>query len=76
MQNMTEKMRRKLAPAVAAATAGALAALPMASHAAIDVAEVVTEIKGLIAPIGLIGAAVLIVVVTITAYKWIRRAIG
>jgi Inovirus Coat protein B len=52
----------------------ALAAASTASHAVVDVSGVVTEIQGTIAPIGLIGAAVLIVCVTIAAYKWIRRA--
>jgi len=76
MKHDPKNTRRFLVPTTTAATAGALSLLPMASHAAIDVAGVVTEINGLTAPIALIGGAVLIVVVTIAAYKWIRRAIS
>ena len=54
----------------------ALPALFLASHAnaAVDVSAVVAEINGTLAPIGLIASAVLIVAVTIMAYKWVRRA--
>lgn len=45
-----------------------------AANAAIDVAAVVTEIGAATAPIGLIGSAVLLVVVAIMAFKWVRRA--
>lgn len=58
---------------VAAATALALASN---AHAAIDVTGVVTEINDTVAPIGLIGAAVLLVVVAVAAFKWVRRAIS
>jgi hypothetical protein len=58
---------------------GVLSAFALAGAAsvpayAIDVAGVVTEIDGTVAPIGLIGAAVLLVIVAIKAYKWVRRA--
>jgi hypothetical protein len=36
----------------------------------------VSEIGDTVAPIGLIGAAVLLVVVAIAAFKWVRRAIS
>ena len=60
------------------ATAAALGALALANnaHAAIDVTAVVAEINDTIAPLGLIGAAVLVVVVSIAAFKWVRRAIS
>lgn len=60
------------------ATAAAVGALALANnaHAAIDVTGVVSEIGDTIAPIGLIGAAVLLVVVAIAAFKWVRRAIS
>ena len=60
------------------ATAAALGALALANnaHAAIDVTAVVSEINDTITPIGLIGAAVLVVVVSIAAFKWVRRAIS
>lgn len=46
------------------------------AHAAIDVSSVVKEINDTITPIGLIGAAVLVVVVSIAAFRWVRRAIS
>lgn len=64
---------RKTAAAVAAGMAGAVATLP--AHAAIDVTAVVTGINDTLTPIGTIGAAVLLVVVGIAAFKWVRRAI-
>jgi hypothetical protein len=45
-----------------------------AANAAVDVAAVVTEIEGAATPIAAIGAAVLIVMVGIKVYKWVRRA--
>lgn len=45
-----------------------------AQAAAIDVTAVVTEITGAAAPIAAIGSAVLIVMVGIKVYKWVRRA--
>lgn len=60
------------------ATAAAVGALALANnaHAAIDVTAVVAEIGDTVDPIGLIGSAVLIVVVSIAAFKWVRRAIS
>ena len=60
------------------ATAAAVGGLALANnaHAAIDVTGVVSEINDTIAPIGLIGAAVLLVVVAVAAFKWVRRAIS
>lgn len=55
--------------------AAALGAAGAANAAAIDVAAVVTDIGAQAAPIGLIGAAVLILLVGIKAYKWVRRAL-
>ncbi len=55
-------------------TALVLAALSSQANAAIDVSGVVTEISGTLAPIGLIGAAVLLVMVSIKAFKWVRGA--
>jgi len=45
-----------------------------ASQAAVDVTAVVSEISGAAAPIALIGSAVLVVMVGIKVYKWVRRA--
>lgn len=44
------------------------------AHAAIDVTAVVTEIGATVAPVGLIGAAVLLVIVAVKAFKWVRQA--
>lgn len=53
---------------------GLVLASPALSFAAVDVTAVVTEIQGAAAPIAAIGAAVLIVMVGIKVYKWVRRA--
>jgi hypothetical protein len=45
-----------------------------ASAAAPDVTAVVTEIGGAATPIAAIGAAVLLVIVGIKVFKWVRRA--
>lgn len=50
------------------------AALPGIALAAPDVSAVVTQIEGAAAPIAAIGGAVLIVMVGIKVYKWVRRA--
>ena len=68
------KGARVVAP-VSAALAG-LAALP--ARAAIDVSDVVTgiaEYSGVNSPIVEIGGAILLVVLTIAAIVWVRRAI-
>jgi hypothetical protein len=44
------------------------------ANAAVDVTSTVSEITGALAPIGLIGAAVLGVLVAVKIYKWVRRA--
>ncbi len=49
-----------------------LVAFPV--FAAVDVTGVVSEILGAITPIGAIGAGVLLVLVAIKTYKWVRRA--
>lgn len=65
-------MLKKLSAVVAVA---AVSALSLGSaHAAIDVTDVVTEIGATLAPIGLLGSAVLLVVVAIKAFHWVRRA--
>ena len=48
----------------------------VAQAAAIDVADVVTDIAAQAAPIGLIGTAVLVLFVGIKAFKWVRRALS
>jgi len=54
---------------------GAAAFLPLAaSAAAVDVADVVTDIGAQVAPVTAIGGAVLLLLVAIKAFKWVRRA--
>lgn len=45
-----------------------------ASAAAVDVTAVVTDIGAQAAPVAAIGAAVLLLLVGIKAFKWVRRA--
>lgn len=59
----------------AVAAAGALA-VSGANAAAIDVADVVTDISAQATPVGLIGAAVLLLIVGIKAFKWVRAALS
>lgn len=51
-----------------------LAALATASQAAVDVTAVVTEITAAAAPVGLIGGGVLVLMIGIKVYKWVRAA--
>ena len=55
--------------------AAAVLALASTAHAAIDVSAVVSEISGTLAPVALIGAGVLLVIVAIKAFKWVRSAL-
>jgi len=52
------------------ASSGAFAA----AAAAVDVADVTGTIANQLVPIGLVGAAVILLIVVVKAYKWIRRA--
>lgn len=72
---MFNNLRNKL-PAVAGvvAAAGATVGAASAQSTGVDVGEVVTAIQGASGPIASIGAAVLIVMVGIKVYKWVRRA--
>lgn len=67
-----KKFRSKLGFAAAIATASGSAAA--SGGGGVDVTAVVTAIQGAAAPIASIGAAVLIVMVGIKVYKWVRRA--
>lgn len=72
--NYLRAAKAKVAAAVAIAGAAAMS-LP-AHAAAIDVGDVVTEIGAQVAPIVLIGGAVLMVVVTVKAFRWVRSALS
>jgi hypothetical protein len=52
----------------------AVLAAGSASAAAIDVTAVTAAISDTLTPVGLIGAGVLLVLVAVKTYKWIRRA--
>lgn len=58
-----------------AAAAGGLALAGQAHAAAIDVTAVVADIAAQAAPIAAIGGAVLVLIVGIKAFKWVRRAL-
>lgn len=53
---------------------GVLLSASGVAFAAPDVADVVTEIGGASAPIAAIGSAVLMVMVGIKVFKWVRAA--
>ena len=67
---MTKQIQRGLV------AVGVLAATASANAAAIDVSAVVTDIAAQATPIGLIGGAVLLLVVGIKAFKWVRAALS
>lgn len=55
---------------------GVLATVGAANAAAIDVGAVTTEIGAQLVPIGLIGAAVMLIMVAVKAFKWVRAAMA
>lgn len=55
---------------------GSLVLAGASQAAAIDVTDVVAEIGAQAAPIASIGAAVLLLVVGIKAFQWVRRALA
>ncbi len=67
---MFSKVKTQLAAVLALAF---MASMP-AQAAAVDVTAVVTDIGAQATPIAAIGAAVLILLVGIKAFKWVRRA--
>lgn len=72
---MFQKSRSKLLALTTALSAGAIAPAALAGGGGIDVTAVTTAINGAAAPIAAIGAAVLVVLVGVKVYKWIRRAL-
>lgn len=52
----------------------AAASVPAFAEGGVDVTAVVAEIAGAAEPIAAIGAAVLLVMVGIKVFKWVRRA--
>jgi len=47
-----------------------------AQAAAIDVTAVTTDMTAQLVPIGLVGAGVLLIVVAVKAFKWVRAALA
>ena len=73
---MLQKFRSKFAALCTALTLALTAPLAMAGGGGgVDVSGVVSAIEGAAAPIAAIGAAVLIVLVGVKVYKWVRRAL-
>lgn len=62
--------------AALAAVGLALTATQPAMAAAIDVADVVTDIGAQAVPVGLIGGAVLLIYLAVRAFKWVRSALS
>ncbi len=64
--------------AIASAAAATITTSPAfaQSTGAVDVADVVAKIGAQLGPIGLIGVAVLGVVVAVKAFQWVRRALS
>jgi len=65
---------KKLRPAAGIAALGALTA-PLAQAAAVDVSNVVSEIGLQVAPIVAVGGAILMVIVAVKVFNWVRGAI-
>lgn len=61
---------------IAAIAAAAALAAGGANAAAVDVGDVVTDIAAQAVPIGLIGAAVLLIFVGVKAFQWVRKALS
>lgn len=58
------------------AAASALVLASQAHAAAVDVADVVTDIEAQAAPVALVGIAILVLFVGIKAFKWVRKALS
>ena len=56
--------------------ASSVALTGAANAAAVDVADVVTDIGAQAVPIALIGAAVLLIYVGVKAFQWVRKALS
>jgi hypothetical protein len=65
-------MNTRLFPLVAIAGLGLSS---LANAAAVDVTAVTTDIAAQAAPIAAVGAAVLVLMVGVKAFKWVRRAL-
>jgi hypothetical protein len=73
---MFQNLKNRASAFASKAAAVGAVALGVASqaNAAVDVTAVKTAIDDTLTPIGLLGGAVLLVIVGVKTYKWIRRA--
>ncbi|MBS1771201.1 MAG: phage coat protein [Acidobacteria bacterium] len=71
--NQFNLQTRRFAQVVAG---GALVLVSQAHAGAVDVTAVTTDIAAQAAPIAAIGAAVLVLMVGIKAFKWVRKAMS
>lgn len=76
MKKFAQSLKARFAPVAATGTAivAASGSALASGGGGVDVANVVSAIEGAAGPIAQIGAAVLIVMVGIKVYKWVRRA--
>lgn len=78
--NAMDWAKSKTSTVIAIGTAGAAAVATSPafaqSNGAVDVSDVLTKIGAQLGPIGLIGVAVLGVVVAVKAFQWVRRALS
>ncbi len=75
MKKFVTALKGKLPALAGLGTASLAAGSAFASGGGgVDVGPVVTAIQGAAGPIAQIGAAVLVVLVGIKVYKWVRRA--
>ena len=78
--NAMDWAKSKTSTVVAIGTAGATSLIGSPAFAqatnAVDVSDVITKIGAQLGPIGLIGVAVLGVVVAVKAFKWVRGALS
>lgn len=54
---------------------GVLASTAAANAAALDVSDVATKISETVGPIGTIGSGVLLIIVALKTFAWVRQAI-
>jgi bifunctional ADP-heptose synthase (sugar kinase/adenylyltransferase) len=66
---------RRVAPAAAVA-ASVVTSAAHAAGTAVDVTDTVATVGAQLVPIGLVGVAVLGVIVAVKAFKWVRGALS
>lgn len=69
-----QNLKSRLVAGSAVAGTALTAAGPAFAQSAVDVSGVTSAIEGAAAPIAAIGGAVLLILVGIKVYKWVRRA--